>query len=52
MRKLRPSQSELGEMDPSALFEFMKGKNIIYEADHETTYNPRIGEQLVWGCHH
>lgn len=35
-RKLRPSQSELGEIDPAALFEFLKGKNIIYQANHDT----------------
>jgi glutamyl-tRNA(Gln) amidotransferase subunit E len=45
MRKLRPSQSELGEMDPSALFEFMKGKNIIYEADHETSCLVEMDEE-------
>lgn len=33
-RKLRPAQSELGEIDPAALFEFLKGKTIIYEANH------------------
>jgi glutamyl-tRNA(Gln) amidotransferase subunit E len=35
-RKLRPSQSELGEIDPAALFEFMKGKTIIYQANHDS----------------
>jgi len=35
-RKLRPSQSELGEVDPAALFEFLKGKTIIYQGDHDT----------------
>jgi len=34
IRKLRPAQSELGEIDPAALFEFLKGKTIIYEANH------------------
>ena len=34
VRKLRPAQSELGEIDPAALFEFLKGKTIIYEANH------------------
>jgi glutamyl-tRNA(Gln) amidotransferase subunit E len=36
VRKLRPSQSELGEVDPAALFEFLKGKTIVYEASRET----------------
>ena len=35
-RRLRPSQSELGEIDPAALFEFLKGKNIIYQANHDS----------------
>jgi glutamyl-tRNA(Gln) amidotransferase subunit E len=35
-RKLRPSQSELGEIDPAALFEFLKGKKIIYQANHDS----------------
>jgi len=30
-RKLRPSMSELGEIDPAALFEWRKGKKYIYE---------------------
>ena len=28
LRRLRPSQSELGEIDPAALFEFMKGRTM------------------------
>jgi glutamyl-tRNA(Gln) amidotransferase subunit E len=35
-RKLRPAQSELGEIDPAALYEFLKGKKIIYEANHDS----------------
>ncbi len=35
-RKLRPTQSELGQVDPAALFEFHKGKQITYESDHDT----------------
>jgi len=35
-RILRPAQSELGEVDPAALFEFLKGKTIEYEARHES----------------
>ena len=36
-RRLRPTQSELGEIDPAALFEFKKGKTIIYEGYLDTT---------------
>jgi len=31
LRKLRPTRSELGEMDPAALFEFKKGVSYRYE---------------------
>jgi glutamyl-tRNA(Gln) amidotransferase subunit E len=31
-RKLRPTQSELGQVDPAALFEFAKGKRVRYLA--------------------
>lgn len=31
LRRLRPTQSELGEVDPAALFEFQKGRVNIYE---------------------
>jgi glutamyl-tRNA(Gln) amidotransferase subunit E len=44
-RKLRPSQSELGEMDPAALFEFLKGKTIIYEADYKTSCLVEMDEE-------
>jgi glutamyl-tRNA(Gln) amidotransferase subunit E len=37
VRRLRPTQSELGQFDPAALFEFQKGKIIVYEADRETS---------------
>lgn len=36
-RRLRPTQSELGQIDPAALFEFHRGRVIQYEADEETT---------------
>ena len=36
-RRLRPTQSELGQIDPAVLFEFHKGRSIRYEADPETT---------------
>jgi len=44
-RKLRPAQSELGEIDPAALFEFLKGKTIIYEADHRTSCLVEMDEE-------
>lgn len=37
IRRLRPTQSELGKFDPAALFEFEKGRIIIYEVDSETS---------------
>jgi len=44
-RKLRPSQSELGEVDPAALFEFLKGKTIIYQGDHGTNCLVEMDEE-------
>jgi glutamyl-tRNA(Gln) amidotransferase subunit E len=44
-RRLRPSQSELGEIDPAALFEFKKGKIIQYEADSDTTCLVEMDEE-------
>ncbi|HUK50436.1 MAG TPA: Glu-tRNA(Gln) amidotransferase subunit GatE [Terriglobales bacterium] len=37
LRKLRPTQSELGQVDQAALFEFHRGKSILYESDHQTS---------------
>ncbi len=37
VRRLRPTQSELGQFDPAALFEFQKGKIIVYETSKETS---------------
>ncbi|MCW3992048.1 MAG: Glu-tRNA(Gln) amidotransferase subunit GatE [Candidatus Bathyarchaeota archaeon] len=45
VRRLRPSQSELGEVDPAALFEFMRGKSIVYEADRETSCLVEMDEE-------
>ncbi len=44
-RRLRPTQSELGQIDPAALFEFHKGKTITYEADPETTCLVELDEE-------
>jgi len=45
VRRLRPSQSELGEIDPAALFEFMQGRTIIYEANRETSCLVEMDEE-------
>ena len=45
VRRLRPSQSELGEIDPAALFEFIKGKTIVYEANRETSCLVEMDEE-------
>jgi len=45
VRRLRPSQSELGEIDPAALFEFMQGKTIVYEAKSETSCLVEMDEE-------
>ncbi len=36
-RKMRPVQSELGEEDPAALFEFLRGKTFVYKANSESS---------------
>ncbi|ASJ03228.1 glutamyl-tRNA amidotransferase [Thermococcus profundus] len=36
-RRLRPTMSELGEIDPAALEEFKKGKKFIYEGNYKLT---------------
>ena len=50
VRRLRPAQSELGQVDEAALFEFHKGRVFVYEmygegtclleADSNTLYGP------------
>jgi len=45
MRRLRPTQSELGQVDPAALFEFQKGRNVIYEADDVTSCLVELDEE-------
>jgi glutamyl-tRNA(Gln) amidotransferase subunit E len=37
LRRLRPTQSELGQIDQAALFEFHRGRSILYESDGETS---------------
>ncbi len=45
LRRLRPTQSELGQVDPAALFEFQKGRSIIYEADDATSCLVEMDEE-------
>jgi len=45
LRRLRPTQSEMGQVDPAAFFEFQKGKTVIYTADHETSCLVEIDEE-------
>src|SRR3972149_257324 len=45
LRRLRPTQSELGQVDPAAFFEFQKGVNILYEANRETSCLVEMDEE-------
>ena len=45
VRRLRPTQSELGQVDPAALFEFQKGVKILYEATRDTTCLVEMDEE-------
>lgn len=44
-RKMRPVQSELGEEDPAALFEFLRGKIFVYKANRESSCLIELDEQ-------
>jgi glutamyl-tRNA(Gln) amidotransferase subunit E len=44
-RRLRPAQSEFGEVDPAAAFEFAKGRRFLYEADREVTCLVEMDEE-------
>jgi len=44
-RMLKPSRSELGEIDPAALFEYMKHKEYIYEAPEEASCLVELDEE-------
>lgn len=44
-RRLRPAQSEFGEVDPAATFEFKKGRGFLYEADRKTTCLVEMDEE-------
>jgi glutamyl-tRNA(Gln) amidotransferase subunit E len=45
IRRLRPTQSELGQIDPAAYFEFQKGVKILYEADRQTACLVEMDEE-------
>ncbi len=45
LRRLRPTQSELGQIDPAAYFEFKKGVKILYEADSQTACLVEMDEE-------
>jgi len=45
LRRLRPTQSELGQIDPAAFFEFQKGVRILYEANSETSCLVEMDEE-------
>ena len=45
VRRLRPTQSELGQVDPAAYFEFQKGVRIRYEANRATSCLVEMDEE-------
>ncbi|MBX5328697.1 MAG: Glu-tRNA(Gln) amidotransferase subunit GatE [Candidatus Bathyarchaeota archaeon] len=45
IRRLRPTQSELGQVDPAAYFEFQKGVKIQYEANRATSCLVEMDEE-------
>lgn len=45
LRRLRPTQSELGQVDPAAYFEFQKGTKILYEANSATSCLVEMDEE-------
>jgi glutamyl-tRNA(Gln) amidotransferase subunit E len=45
LRRLRPTQSELGQIDPAAYFEFQKGVKILYEANLQTACLVEMDEE-------
>ncbi|MDH5770873.1 MAG: Glu-tRNA(Gln) amidotransferase subunit GatE, partial [Candidatus Bathyarchaeota archaeon] len=48
-RRLRPTQSELGEVDPAAAFEFKRGRGFRYEADDVTSCLVELDEEPPHG---
>ena len=45
LRRLRPTQSELGQVDPAAFFEFQKGVKILYEANKTSSCLVEMDEE-------
>ncbi|UCH31024.1 MAG: Glu-tRNA(Gln) amidotransferase subunit GatE [Candidatus Bathyarchaeota archaeon] len=45
LRKLRPTQSELGQIDPAAFFEFQKGIKFSYEGNRDTSCLVEMDEE-------
>jgi len=45
LRRLRPTQSELGQVDPAAFFEFQKGVKVLYEANRATSCLVEMDEE-------
>lgn len=45
LRRLRPTQSELGQVDPAAFFEFQKGIKVKYEATRDTSCLVEMDEE-------
>jgi glutamyl-tRNA(Gln) amidotransferase subunit E len=45
LRRLRPTQSELGQVDPAAYFEFQKGVKILYEANCKSSCLVEMDEE-------
>ncbi len=45
LRRLRPTQSELGQVDPAAYFEFQKGVKVLYEANRESSCLVEMDEE-------
>ncbi len=45
LRRLRPTQSELGQVDQAALFEFHRGRSVVYEADNQTSCLVEMDEE-------
>ncbi len=45
LRRLRPTQSELGQIDPAAYFEFQKGVKVLYEANRQSSCLVEMDEE-------
>jgi glutamyl-tRNA(Gln) amidotransferase subunit E len=45
LRRLRPAQSEMGQVDSAALFEFQKETKILYEANNDTACLVEMDEE-------